>query len=511
MNYFLERRTSRGLVLAREWVVWGNPVGYVTLEGAGLNAFVFRALTDAAFLGRKAGENTQAEQFEKAARDLAAAFNQVLWDEQSGSFFSGYYDPAASPESAAKKPDLKIENHLVEPTVYPAIFALERGIVSPEHRASVLKYLYDHREPKGQVMIYYYLHKLLYGFGGSDYDREILQCYRQKWRGMMASPWECSWEDFNGGSHAHCYGMFPGYFLSSYVLGIRRDAPVAEKQLIIEPHLGDLTNAEGTVVTEFGPVPVSWKRSDGEILFKFEVPKNVHATLRLSDGEAGTLILEGKKVRAETQGCYLVAPIRAGVHQGRLNVRLPVLPVAAGVSEQRIESDSPSVQITLRRSDAPAGLEADVVRSGLVSIASASEEKVAHAGGGADASALFNGTTQNGLGGDETLNDGKTFRGYGAGSVLTITLTKPSNISRIVTFAGHLNGRASQNYAVFAAQAGTPGKFAKLASVSAACADGASELRLSLAVTNVVALRFEFQDGPDGFNVYREISMLEKH
>jgi hypothetical protein len=48
-----------------------------------------------------------------------------------------------------------------------------------------------------------------------------------------------------GGSKAHIYGMFPGYFLSAYVLGVRRDAPVADKTIMIEPHLGDLAEATG--------------------------------------------------------------------------------------------------------------------------------------------------------------------------------------------------------------------------------------------------------------------------
>ena len=132
MNYFLNRRTPRGLVCGREWVVWGNPVGYVTFEGAGLNAFVFRALADAACLARAIGKNAQSEELEKAAQDLAAAFNKVLWDEKSGTFFSGYFEPG-NRGSANRKPGLKIENSLVEPTVYPAIFALDCGIVSPEH------------------------------------------------------------------------------------------------------------------------------------------------------------------------------------------------------------------------------------------------------------------------------------------------------------------------------------------------------------------------------------------
>jgi len=43
-------------------------------------------------------------------------------------------------------------------------------------------------------------------------------------------------------------------------------------------------------------------------------------------------------------------------------------------------------------------------------------------GGGAEPTALFNGTTKNGEGGAETRDDGKTFRGYGKGSSLTIRL-----------------------------------------------------------------------------------------
>ncbi len=507
MNYFLERRTSRGLVFSREWVVWGNPCGYVWFEGAGLNAFVYRALTDAAFLGGKISENAQAEKFDKAAQDLSSAFNSVLWDEKDGTFFSGYFD-ATNPESAKRKPKLKIENGLVVPTVYPAIFALDRGIVSPGHRAQVLNYLLNHREPNGQVMIYYYLHKLLYE-AGPDYDREVLQCYRKKWRGMVEAPAQCSWEDFSGGSHAHCYGMFPGYFLSAYVLGVRRDAPVAERQLVIEPHLGDLTNAEGTVVTEFGPVPVSWKRQNDELVFKFDAPKNVQTTLRLPGDDATALTLDGKKARATIQGRYVVTPVAPGSHEGRIAVKpLSQSEATTAVEEKREESDSTSVEnFSKTAGDSPAGLEADIIKTGLVSIASTSEENVARIGDGKNADALFNGTTRNGDGGDETRNDGKTFRGYGKGSRLAIQFTKPSTLTEIRTFAGHQDSRASQHYTVMIARADSPANFVKLTTASVNCGGGASELRLKMAERNVVAVRFDFGDGPQDFNVYREISI----
>jgi hypothetical protein len=90
-------------------------------------------------------------------------------------------------------------------------------------------------------------------------------------------------------------------------------------------------------------------------------------------------------------------------------------------------------------------LEADVVKEHLLAIASVAEAGVVHDGGGANTSALFNGTTKNGSGGDETINDGKTFRGYGSGSSLTLRLAKPSDLAEIRTFAGPPDGRGPQS------------------------------------------------------------------
>lgn len=155
----------------------------------------------------------------------------------------------------------------------------------------------------------------------------------------------------------------------------------------------------------------------------------------------------------------------------------------------------------------PAALESDVLKAGLASRASFSEERVAHTGSGKDASALFNGTTKNGSGGDATQDDGKTFRGYGAGSTLTIQLAGSHDLTEIRTFAGHADERASQHYTVLAAHASDPAKYQKLPTVTLRCDGGASELRVKAEAKSVVAVRFEFQNGPLGFNVYREINL----
>ena len=168
--------------------------------------------------------------------------------------------------------------------------------------------------------------------------------------------------------------------------------------------------------------------------------------------------------------------------------------------------------------DSSAAFEADLVHSGLAPIAKAVDGHPAHDGGGSTADALFNGTTLNGAGGDDTENDGKTFRGYGKGNSLTLHLdlkNSPSgyDISTIQTFAGHFDGRASQNYSVFAALASAPASFKNLADISLKSSGRATEVRLAprrgkVLESGVVAVRFEFHDGPLGFNVYREIQVI---
>ena len=317
MNYFLDRRSSRGLVIAREWVIWGNPMGYQTCEGAGLNAFVYKALVDAAFLGKAIGKTDDATKFGQAANDLSAAFNKVLWDENDGTYYSGYYtDPSELPPGTKnRKLNLPVADHLVAPTVFPALFALDQGIVPADRREKVTKYLLDQPDPQARIMFYYYYWKQLYAANQPALDKHILDVMRQKWKGMANWPWETTWEEFQGGSQAHCYGMFPGYFLSAYVLGVRPDGPAASKHLLINPHLGDLGSADGAVVTEFGLVPVSWKMSTDHLDFEFTIPDGVTASLQLPsfDGKA-TLALDGRPPTALT-----TAEVTPGLHRGTLS------------------------------------------------------------------------------------------------------------------------------------------------------------------------------------------------
>ena len=154
---------------------------------------------------------------------------------------------------------------------------------------------------------YYWVFQELYRMNTVKMDQEVIQEIRRRWAPMVSFLHNTgtlaeSFMDENGvGSSEAChnYGSLPAYFLSSYVLGVRADGPVWEKRLLIEPHLANLTFAEGIVVTEFGPVTVSWKRSsDGKSLdYKISIPKGIHTNIHLPKfSKKVNLTMNGKDI-----------------------------------------------------------------------------------------------------------------------------------------------------------------------------------------------------------------------
>ncbi len=354
MDYFLKRRTEKGLVSARDWVVWGNPLGYAIGQTTTLNAFVQRALVDTAYLAGLIGEKADQARFAAAAGDLRRAINATLWDEKDGCYYSGYFDdkdiaangasgakaggaagaaananPAkavtvAKVAVAARRPRHGIPDTAgVTPTnLHANVFALDRDIVPDDRKKRTIDAMLRliPRRLGGDSMIYYYLAEQLYALDTPEYDAKVLSIFREGWKAMVASPWDCSWEGLTGGSRAHIYGMYPGYFLSAYVLGVRRDDPVAEHKLLIEPHLAELTRASGVVVTEFGPVPVSWEKAGERVEFKFAVPDGVQTTLAVPAPTDGQIRLDGQTVKGRAGPTRLLFNVTPGEHSGSYGV-----------------------------------------------------------------------------------------------------------------------------------------------------------------------------------------------
>jgi hypothetical protein len=295
MKWFLDRRTERGLVKAREFLLhMDNPLHHQEdCEGTTLNAFIYKALEDSAYLARAIGERQQARQYDVAAANLARAFNEHLWDKSSRTYYAGI-------KEAKKIPPNRWTNEVSDaywervtdakeypPTVHAAMMALDRGIVPEERLDSVRDYLMAHAGELNNPYTHFFLFEQLYRIDSDERDIDVLRIIRRRWATMLAKrdPGTLieKFEFGKGASSCHNFGSVPAYFLSAFVLGVRTDGPVWKKRIIIQPRLGDLKLAEGIVVTEHGPVPVSWKKADDRktLDFAFEIPAGVRANVSI--------------------------------------------------------------------------------------------------------------------------------------------------------------------------------------------------------------------------------------
>lgn len=99
-----------------------------------------------------------------------------------------------------------------------------------------------------------------------------------------------------GTSLAHGWGSGPTSALSKYVLGVRPVKP-GYRTWLIEPQTGDLTWAEGTVPTPFGPIAVFWQMTPRGLALQISVPPGTSGAVGVPvSGTNSVLTDNGRKV-----------------------------------------------------------------------------------------------------------------------------------------------------------------------------------------------------------------------
>jgi len=309
INWFLNHRTRRGLLLAREYTSFDNPFAYITCEGATINAFFHEALRCSEDLARVLDENQKSQEYKNAADELIRSFNNQFWNENEQAYNSAF-----------------LNDKVYAPTVHAQLIALHYHLVPGNRQASVQKWFLANYKNPGikhictnpdfQKMVdqksgiempvtYFWVFSQLYRMDSDLLDREAIREIRRRWTPMVVYQQDAgtlceSFTDEKGegaSESCHNYGSVPAYFQSSFILGVRMEGAVWDKQLLIEPRLGDLTFANGVVITALGAVPVSWKRSnDGKTLeYKVTIPSGIHASLHLPKlSDRTNLTLNGK-------------------------------------------------------------------------------------------------------------------------------------------------------------------------------------------------------------------------
>ena len=323
LDWYRQRRTDRGLVLAREWEVWDNPLRYQFCEGAGLNAFVYKAFCNASQIALRIGAEAQAGALGREAERLHDDFNRLLWNEQEGAYDGALFGPGSEVRSPwGQKLSGPIVNGRYQPTAQANLFAIYSGIVPSERLGSVRKWVLEHLEQVRQPMSHYYLFHMMYAMDDAQQDSHILQLLRERWKSQVESEWQTTWEGLEneGGSRIHVYGMHPAYFLTAYVLGARRIGRVENRQLLIEPRFSGLDWAKGLCVTEFGPVEMDWDMdSQKRPEIACTIPDAVKARLRIRSLNESDRVEVDSRVEAfdHTNG-WIEAELRPGRHTIRL-------------------------------------------------------------------------------------------------------------------------------------------------------------------------------------------------
>jgi hypothetical protein len=306
LKWFLDRRTARGLVKAREFVYFRNPLIYQVCEGATLNAFVAQALSDAAVLADLLGKTDQQREYRFASESIRQAIDIHLWDGAANAYSGGIKDGTKTP-----------------PTVHAAALCLYYDCVPADRRKQVESWFATHIEKEGSFPYQYAFYlEVLARMDSDSADGLALDLIRRQWVAMARGETKTTWEAFPPSECCHEAGGAPTVYLSRHVLGVQVDGPVNKRLLRIEPRLGSLKRAGGTVVTEFGPVPVCWDRAgaDGRLRFSVVVPSGVTARVSLprSSGSLSVPEIDGRAAQRSDQASarFFTLQLGAGVHRG---------------------------------------------------------------------------------------------------------------------------------------------------------------------------------------------------
>ncbi len=322
MKWFETHKSANGLVYGREFTFFDNPISYCYCNGATLNAYLYKALADASFLA-SVTEDKQAEaEYRRDAVELAKNFDKYLWIPSKQTYSSGIFN-----------------GKQLAPTAHAAMMALNRGIVPESRRAKVQEYLVAHYKNRdgnrasGGVIpdeffnldlrtngietpyCSFWLLEELFKIGE---DRAALNFIREKWDYIRRDTLTGTLtESFGGGDLCHNNGAIPAYFLSTKVLGVSEKLPVSSKMIEIKPMLGDLTQAEGTVVTNHGLVHVKWKKQGDEMIFSIDIPEETQAQVILPYHKSGKKILvNDKEVAFKVDKNSLIFTLKTDVTEG---------------------------------------------------------------------------------------------------------------------------------------------------------------------------------------------------
>lgn len=255
-----------------DWV----PVGKYNLHHppkamgqAYLTAMYYNALLQGEQLLRLCGKETQSSYWKQKAVQLKEAFHRNFWREERGLYCDGL--PGNETSDDIWLPDNLSKTFFSQHTNTLAVLY---GLAPKEyHQALMTQVISDDTLIQAQP---YFMHFVLNALAESGlFEKYGLEQIR-RWRALLE---ECPgslkevWYGFDC-DYSHAWSGTPTYQLPARVLGVRPTKP-GMTQIEIDPWLGDLTWAKGSVPTPYGMVKVSVEKQHDGIVLSLYVPNEI--------------------------------------------------------------------------------------------------------------------------------------------------------------------------------------------------------------------------------------------
>jgi len=337
-----------------DWLSPENAKNDNTLLWTAYHAYDLWIVSEAA---RILGKPADAEKYRKRYEDRKAYFNQTYVDPETGkTLHSGYQGRMFGPPPPGYVPPQA--GDLVDTQASYAI-PLNFGIFNPDYEAAATRHLAlaverENLDDSGAMRPAY---SLMTGFIGTasinpalskgGHSDDAYRLLRQRdypsWLYPVVNGATTIWERLNsytledgfGGNNSmnsfnhYSFGAV-GAWMYNTSLGIRRDpASPGFRHFILEPVPdpdGVLTYARGHYDSPYGRIASSWEFDGAATVYRFTVPPNTGATLRLAAASASRITEGGRRLRQ-------VAGI-SGLKEGEGRVQLELAP---GTYEFRVE------------------------------------------------------------------------------------------------------------------------------------------------------------------------------
>ncbi|HEX6496656.1 MAG TPA: family 78 glycoside hydrolase catalytic domain [Acidobacteriaceae bacterium] len=255
----------------------GERDGYVfTPINTVVNAFHLRAIEYMRLLALSLGKRNDADEFARRERTTLAAFQQQLFNPQTGLYRDGVGTDHTS--------------------LHANLFPLAFGLVPEDRRAHLAGWLAK-QGMRGSVYAAQYLMEALFENGQSTAALEEMTAPGDRsWRHMIDSGATITWEAWDqrykrNQDWNHAWGAAPANLLPRLVLGVQPRSP-GWSEAEIAPHSGNLTFADGILPTPRGPIQVAWRRTP-RFNLTLTLPQGMQAEIRLPAPDTSQSIWKG--------------------------------------------------------------------------------------------------------------------------------------------------------------------------------------------------------------------------